>query len=134
MHSKREKSSMVRFYGSGYKKIRGTALAVPQQSLGAPHLRGFRRCGSFENYILISTGCSSLKLTADSAGRTISLLPVKAAPPAPAPAPTPAPIAAPLPPPAKPPISAPRPAPPPIITAERLPLPLAKWELAAVCT
>src|SRR6202158_3615742 len=70
-----------------------------------------------------SSGDVSLKLSADSAGRTISLLPVNAAPPAPAPAPAAAPIAAPLPPPAKPPMIAPSPVPPPAITAVRLPLP-----------
>src|SRR5438270_2037183 len=43
----------------------------------------------------------------------------------PAPPPAKAPIAAPFPPPASPPIKAPAPAPPPIITALRLPLPLA---------
>ena len=74
---------------------------------------------------LTSIGCSSLKLRADSAGRTMSLLPVKAAPPAPAPPPASAPIAAPLPPPARPPINAPNPAPPPARTAVRLPLPVA---------
>ncbi|PYX09758.1 MAG: hypothetical protein DMG88_04680 [Acidobacteria bacterium] len=72
---------------------------------------------------LISSGCSSLKLSADSAGSTMFLLPVKAEPAPPAPAPAIAPIAAPLPPPAKPPISAPTPAPPPVITAVRFPLP-----------
>src|SRR5690242_7434539 len=82
----------------------------------------------------ISTGCSSLKLTALSAGRTMSLLPVKAAPAVPAPAPAAAPIAAPLPPPAKPPMSAPSPAPPPIATAERLPLPFIVRLTAAVST
>src|SRR6202140_4908295 len=70
-----------------------------------------------------SSGDVSLKLSADSAGRTISLFPVNAAPPVPAPAPAAAPIAAPLPPPAKPPRIAPSAVPPPAITAVRLPLP-----------
>src|ERR1700681_4244893 len=70
-----------------------------------------------------SSGDVSLKLSADSAGRTISLLPLNAAPPVPAPAPAAAPIAAPLPPPANPPRIAPSAVPPPAITAVRLPLP-----------
>src|SRR5260370_9704827 len=70
-------------------------------------------------------GASSLKLTADSAGRTTSLLPVNADPAPPAPAPASAPMAAPLPPPASPPMSAPTPAPPPPSTPVLLPLPLA---------
>src|SRR5579862_7539397 len=70
------------------------------------------------------SGCSSLKLSADSAGRTTSLFPVNAAPPVPAPPPANAPIAAPLPPPARPPIRAPKPAPPPAKTAVRLPFPV----------
>src|ERR1700719_3466072 len=77
------------------------------------------------NVYFISTGCSSLKLRADSAGRTISLFPVKAAPPAPAPPPASAPIPAPYPPPASPLINAPSAAPPPARTAVRLPLPVA---------
>src|SRR6266481_8819127 len=72
---------------------------------------------------LTSSGDLSLKLSADSEGRTISLLPVNAAPPAPAPAPAAAPIAAPFPPPAMPPMMAPSAVPPPAITAVRLPLP-----------
>src|SRR5438876_33786 len=64
------------------------------------------------SYFLISSGCTSLKLTAVSAGKTISLFPVYAVPAVPAPAPATAPIAAPLPPPARPPIRAPSPAPP----------------------
>src|ERR1700730_11347607 len=70
-----------------------------------------------------SSGAVSLKLSADSAGRTISLLPVNAAPPVPAPAPAAAPIAAPLPPPANPPMIAPSAVPPPANTAVRFPLP-----------
>ncbi len=77
------------------------------------------------NDYFTSIDCSSLKLRADSAGRTMSLLPVKAAPPAPAPPPASAPIPAPLPPPARPPINAPSAAPPPARTAVRLPLPVA---------
>src|SRR5437764_2009521 len=116
--------------GVGTKRF-GEQLSPFPNNLSVPHIcAGFADVGLFENYILISTGCSSLKLTADSAGSTISLFPVKAAPAVPAPAPAAAPMAAPLPPPAKPPISAPKPAPPPIITVERLPLPLAKCELA----
>src|SRR5579862_979507 len=72
---------------------------------------------------LTSIGCVSLKVRADSAGRTISLFPVNAAPAPPAPAPAAAPMASPLPPPANPPTSAPRAAPPPASTAVRLPLP-----------
>src|SRR5882762_2874834 len=85
-----------------------------------PFLRDFCR-----DYLpaFTSSGDVSLKLSADSAGRTISLLPVNAAPPVPAPAPAAAPIAAPLPPPAKPPMIAPSAVPPPAITAVRLPLP-----------
>src|SRR5579864_9443867 len=87
-----------------------------------------------ERYSLTVTACSSLKLTADSAGKVMSLLPVNAAPAVPAPAPAAAPMAAPLPPPASPPIKAPRPAPPPITTAERLPLPFSLCSLALVST
>src|SRR5512146_1270982 len=85
-------------------------------------------------YCWIWTGCNSLKVTADSAGSTMFLLPVKAAPAVPAPAPAAAPIRAPLPPPARPPTRAPRPAPPPIKPAVRLPLPLAAKPAAAVST
>src|ERR1700693_3986689 len=73
---------------------------------------------------LNSSGCSSLKLSAASAGRTTSLFPVNAAPQRPPPPPAGAPLSAPLPPPARPPINAPRPAPPPARTAVRLPLPV----------
>src|SRR5882724_6539351 len=79
-----------------------------------------------------SRGASSLKLTADSAGRTTSLFPVNADPAPPAPAPAKAPIAAPLPPPARPPMSAPTPAPPPVRTAVLLPLPFAERVIAEV--
>src|SRR5260370_10091452 len=72
---------------------------------------------------LTSSGALSLKLSADRAGRTISLFQVNAAPPAPAPAPAAAPIAAPFPPPAMPPMMAPSAVPPPAITAVRFPLP-----------
>src|SRR5262249_15531445 len=82
------------------------------------------RINSQNTAYFTSSGCSSLKVNADSAGRTMSLLPVKAAPPVPAPAPASAPMAAPLPPPASPPINAPSPAPPPASTAVRLPLPV----------
>src|SRR5207247_10068040 len=83
---------------------------------------------------LISSGCYSLKLSADSAGSTIFLLPVKADPAPPAPSPAIAPIAAPLPPPARPPISAPTPAPPPVITAVRFPFPFSERTSEEVST
>src|SRR5215471_12741213 len=70
-----------------------------------------------------STASVRLKVRADSAGSTIFLLPVNAAPAVPAPPPASAPMAAPLPPPARAPINAPAPAPPPINSASRLPLP-----------
>jgi len=60
----------------------------------------------YRHYIFTVRGSASLKLRVDSAGRTISLLPVYAAPAVPAPAPTAVPIRAPLPPPASPPMSA----------------------------
>src|SRR5215467_13201346 len=81
---------------------------------------------------LTLSGDLRVKATADSAGNSISLLPVKAVPAVPAPAPAAAPMAAPLPPPASPPISAPSTAPPPAITAVRLPLPLRVWVKVAV--
>src|SRR5207249_7516344 len=81
-----------------------------------------------------SSGCWSLKVSADSAGSTMSLLPLNAAPVVPAPPPARAPMAAPLPPPARPPISAPTPAPPPAITAVRLPFPLAERTREEVST
>src|SRR4030088_971449 len=83
---------------------------------------------------LTSIGWVSSKLTSDSAGRTTSLFPVNAAPPAPAPPPAAIPIAAPLPPPARAPIIPPSAAPPPAITAVRLPLPLTEKVRAAACT
>src|SRR5437879_12178293 len=86
------------------------------------------------NHSLTEMGCSSLKLTADSAGKTISLLPVKAAPAVPAPAPAAAPMAAPLPPPASAPINAPAPAPPPMNPALLLPLPFKELVTAVVWT
>src|SRR5437879_1717815 len=76
------------------------------------------------NYIFMVIGSVSVKLRIDSAGKTISLFPVYAAPAVPVPAPAAAPIRAPLPPPARPPMRAPAPAPPPIKAAVRLPLPL----------
>ncbi|PYV49154.1 MAG: hypothetical protein DMG92_11795 [Acidobacteria bacterium] len=75
-----------------------------------------------------------MKATADSAGSTISLLPVYADPAVPAPPPAKAPMAAPLPPPVRPPITAPKPAPPPTSTPVRLPLPLIVCERVAVST
>ncbi len=74
-------------------------------------------------YSRTSMACFSLKVNGCSAGRTMSLFPVKAAPAVPAPPPAKAPMAAPLPPPANAPISAPAPAPPPMNPADRLPLP-----------
>ncbi|PYQ40872.1 MAG: hypothetical protein DMG99_12605 [Acidobacteria bacterium] len=66
----------------------------------------------------------------------MSLLPVRAEPPAPAPAPAANPIAAPLPPPTRPPMIPPKAAPPPVATAVRLPFPF--WlnvrSAAATCT
>src|SRR5215469_3271707 len=103
----------------------GARTAVPFRKRGPGPLKqpaeAARTCG---RHYLTTRDCSSLKLTADSAGRTMSLLPVKALPAVPAPAPARAPIAAPLPPPAIPPIRAPRPAPPPVVAAVLLPLPL----------
>src|SRR5580765_4545265 len=78
------------------------------------------------NYGSTCNELSSLKLTADSAGRVTSRFPVYADPAVPAPPPTSAPMAAPLPPPANAPIRAPAPAPPPIIAAVRLPLPFSE--------
>ena len=116
---------------------------IPDQSVGArpSSIDGTLNPGS-ENgkigqaggYFFTSTGFSSLKLRAYSAGITISLLPVNAVPAVPAPAPAKAPIAAPLPPPARPPMSAPKPAPPPISVAERLPLPFSLRAYDAVST
>src|ERR1700686_2170399 len=74
-------------------------------------------------YCLISSGLTSLKVKAVSAGSSTSRFPVRAAPPVPAPAPIRPPINAPLPPPAKPPINAPPPAPPPTSAPVRLPFP-----------
>src|SRR4051794_14791680 len=86
------------------------------------------------SYFVTVTGAVSLNVTTDSAGMTMSLLPVNAAPAVPAPAPASAPIAAPLPPPANPPIRAPAPAPPPIKPAVRLPLPFSSFRYGLVDT
>src|SRR3954470_622005 len=83
----------------------------------------FSTSTKISRYIFTSNGSNNLNETTCSAGRTISLLPVKAAPAVPAPPPANAPMAAPLPPPANAPISAPAPAPPPMKPADRLPLP-----------
>src|SRR6266567_172768 len=87
-----------------------------------------------KHYLLTLSGALKVNATADSAGNTISLLPVKAVPAPPAPAPAAAPIAAPLPPPARPPIRAPRPAPPPTIAPVRFPLPFRVCVKVAVST
>src|SRR5579859_7659470 len=116
--------------------VRGTQLG--EKSFWLSHLQntaegdsGFLRV---DFYCRISSGCNNSKLRADSAGKTISLFPVKAAPPAPAPAPAAKPIAAPLPPPARPPINPPRAAPPPANTAVRLPFPFSVKVFAAART
>src|SRR5579871_2785287 len=90
--------------------------------------------GDTEFYSRTSMACLSLKVKGCSAGSTISLLPVKAAPAVPAPPPANAPMAAPLPPPANAPISAPAPAPPPMNVAERFPLPLTERATMPVST
>src|SRR3979490_897049 len=102
------------------------------ESTGALKSAETRQAASLREIYFTSNGASSLKLTADSAGRTMSLLPVNADPAPPAPAPAKAPMAAPLPPPANPPMSAPTPAPPPVRTAVLLPLPFAERVTAEV--
>ena len=113
---------------------------MPDPTSGAPLKPSFGLCGtnsgpycaggaSSSRLSLDALGfgtvseCSSRKVSVVSAGITMSLLPVNAAPAVPAPAPTRPPMSAPLPPPARPPISAPAPPPPAINPAERFPLP-----------
>src|SRR6266446_9089904 len=111
---KREKSIPIEV-GESKGKLRNEKRFNVETQFGCvftASLRDFHR-GYFPG--LTSSGDLSLKLSADSAGRTISLFPVNAAPPTPAPAPAPAPIAAPFPPPAMPPIIAPSAVPPPIL-------------------
>src|SRR5579859_8209547 len=115
-----ELGTRCRFATSPVKRCDKGALSRQRHRDGrAPSLRS----GCQKNYCFTSTDFVSLKLSADSAGMTMFLLPVKAAPAVPAPAPARPPMSAPLPPPASPPMSAPAPAPPPIITVDRLPLP-----------
>src|SRR5260370_39173492 len=119
---KREKAITIEVGESKGKMRNEKRFNVERQfgSVFTASLRDFHR-GYFPG--LTSSGDLSLKLSADSAGRTTSLFPVNAAPPTPAPPPATAPIAAPFPPPAMPPIIAPSAVPPPAITAVRLPLP-----------
>src|SRR5260370_19694466 len=120
---KREKAITIEVGESKGKMRNEKRFNVERQfgSVFTASLRDFRR-GYFPG--LTSSGDLSLKLSADSAGRTISLFPVNAAPPPPPPPPAPAPIAAPFPPPAMSPINAPRAAPPPATAHARVPFPL----------
>src|SRR5258708_3590860 len=123
---KREKSMGMEVGESIGKRAPKTGESRDADRRDADRCVCLRLYATYPGYLpaFTSSGDVSLKLSADSAGRTISLLPVNAAPPVPAPAPAAAPIAAPLPPPAKPPMIAPSAVPPPAITAVRLPLPL----------
>lgn len=96
------------------------------------NLRSNRRARNNQRLTLTSRGWSSLKLSAVSAGRVMSRLPVSPAPPVPAAAPMSPPMRAPFPPPASAPIPAPPAAPPPTRAAVLLPLPLLTWVASLV--
>src|SRR5260370_17420989 len=108
---KREKSILIEV-GESMGKTRNEKRFNIETQLVACLLRLYAT--SVDVYLpgLTSSGDLSLKLSADSAGRTISLFPVNAAPPAPPPAPAAAPTPAPPPPPALPPTVPPLPYPP----------------------
>src|SRR5258708_198130 len=99
----------------------GEVGGTPRDRPGGDHLARWPPA-----YCLNLSGWDNSKGTAGSAGKTMSLFPVRAAPPAPAPPPAAIPIAAPLPPPARAPMIPPTAAPPPARTAVRLPFPFAE--------
>src|SRR5258708_37150916 len=99
---KREKSILIEV-GESMGKTRNEKRFNIETQLVACLLRLYAT--SVDVYFpgLTSSGDLSLKLSADSAGRTIPLFPVNAVPPPPAPPPAGGPIPAPFPPPPTPP-------------------------------